>query len=256
VANPQLEDGYTRIVTKILEKLAGIRIPGQAWQVLMVIIRKTYGFQKKTDYISLSQFHELTYLPESNISRAANTLLRMNLIIKKDKGNKPTYRFNKDYDTWIPLPKKIRGQQKLTKKDNQDLSKKRDTIDTITKDNNIPAMPDSIKPIQKKTDKVYRDKWEYVNIRFQQIMNREAPGNVIGSLLKWGRDVGETVTAIYKVKEWINEDKFIGAIRNTLRERGKWSEENMSMVKMENNRFSQWLGQRGMTMGDIIKNLR
>ena len=55
---PQLENGYTKIANELLEAIAAIRIPGEAMQVLLVIIRKTYGYCKKKDAISISLFRE------------------------------------------------------------------------------------------------------------------------------------------------------------------------------------------------------
>jgi hypothetical protein len=121
-----------------------------------------------------------------------------------------------------------------------------------------PATPDSDKsPTKKdkKTDKAYPFKWEYVNARFAQIIGRDAPANIIGLILSWGQDIGETIVAIHKIQTWTTEKQFVGAIRDTLRDRGKWSDENREMVKLENSRFDNWLGQRGMSIGDIVKKL-
>lgn len=106
-ANPQLENGYTKIANELMEALCGIRISGEARQCLDVIIRKTYGFNKKSDYISLSQFCLLTKMVKTRVCNSLLKLNKMNIIITKkgnDKSN--SYRFNKDFDTWKPLPKK------------------------------------------------------------------------------------------------------------------------------------------------------
>ena len=114
IANPQAENGYTKIANEIMEALAKIRISGEERQVLDVIIRKTYGYNKKKDWISISQFVLATGLPKSSICRAINKLLTKNIIYKKvnaiDKkvNDIPlSYSFCKDFDKWKPLPKKI-----------------------------------------------------------------------------------------------------------------------------------------------------
>ncbi len=139
MASPQKEDGYVPVATEIYEALCKIRIPGEARQVLDFIIRKTYGFHKKEDMIALSQFVLGTGLKKTNICRSLNKLSQMNLIvIKKDNGNTTKYRLNKDYDMWKPLSKKITLSKKIMpviKKDNEPLSNRRHTIDTITIDN-------------------------------------------------------------------------------------------------------------------------
>ncbi len=114
MASPQIEDGYTKIANEILEVLARTRIPGEACQVLLTIIRKTYGFNKKEDVIALSQFCVATGAKKPAIVRALYKLLEMNLIIKKDNGNVPIYSLNKDYSTWKPLSKKITTFNKLS----------------------------------------------------------------------------------------------------------------------------------------------
>ena len=145
--NPQLENGHTRIANEIMDALAGIRIPGQARQVLDVIIRKTYGWQKKTDKISLSQFAESTGMTKVTVSKAINKLLKMNLITKEGsalscftkKGNDYSiiYGLQKDYGKWLPLPKKVTLPKKVknvTQKGMETLPKMSTTKETITKE--------------------------------------------------------------------------------------------------------------------------
>jgi phage replication O-like protein O len=114
MANPQREDGHTRIANEIMEALGHIRIPGEAVQVLWVILRQTYGWNKKTDAISLSQFMKKTGLLRQHVADNIKKLIKMNIITEKgyavtEKGNElgKVYEFNKNYDKWTPLPKKV-----------------------------------------------------------------------------------------------------------------------------------------------------
>jgi phage replication O-like protein O len=107
MASPQVENGYTRIANELMEALARIRIPGEARQIVDTIFRKTYGFNKKEDMISLSQFCLTTGMKKSACSRAIKTVSTMNIIIKKDNGGIHFYSINKDFETWKPLSKKI-----------------------------------------------------------------------------------------------------------------------------------------------------
>lgn len=144
---PQLENGYTKIANELLEAIAAIRIPGEAMQVLLVIIRKTYGYCKKKDAISLSQFVAATGIKKPNVCRAVKKLLDMNIIkplskkiikiIEKDNAYISEYELNKDCSSWIPLSKKITLSKKIKnviEKDNLPLSKKIPTKETITKE--------------------------------------------------------------------------------------------------------------------------
>jgi len=109
MASPQKENGYTAIANETMEALAKIRIPGVERQCLDFILRKTYGFNKKSDIIALAQFEKGTGLRKQHISRALRGLLSKKIIKITNIGNKTgkLIEFNKYYKTWEPLPKKI-----------------------------------------------------------------------------------------------------------------------------------------------------
>jgi phage replication O-like protein O len=107
MVSPQLENGYTSIANEIMDALCRIRIPGEARQVLTVILRKTYGWNKKEDVIPLSQFVSATGMKKTHVVRSIYMLRDMNLIITKKDNSFISYCFNKDYSTWKPLPKRI-----------------------------------------------------------------------------------------------------------------------------------------------------
>lgn len=136
MANPQ-PDKFIRISTELWEAICRIRIPGEARQVLDTIIRKTYGYHKKEDQIALSQFCLCTNLSKTTVCKAIGKLISMNLITQKGNDRGKTYRFNKDYSTWKPLPKRVILPKKeigVTQKGNPSLPKRGNTIDTTTKD--------------------------------------------------------------------------------------------------------------------------
>ena len=141
---PQLENGYTKIANEILDALIKYRIPGEQVQVLLYILRKTYGFNKTNDRISNSQFVSATGMKKGNVSRAVKNLVSKNIVIKSDNKYIPTYRFNKNYKTWKVLSilqPVINITTSVIKSDNKLLSKVMDTKenkDNITKDN-IPS---------------------------------------------------------------------------------------------------------------------
>ena len=103
MADPQVEDGFVRISNELLEALCKIKIPSEARRVLDVIFRKTYGFNKKEDEISLSQFNKATNILIPNVVRAIKTLKSMNLINKTKKYYITTYSIQKDCDKWYDL---------------------------------------------------------------------------------------------------------------------------------------------------------
>ena len=114
-----------------MEALTKYRIPGEQMQCLLFIIRKTYGWHKKEDAISITQFEKATGMKRSHVCRAIAELSRKNLV-STNKGTRVAtkYQFNKKYKTWERSTKKDTSPQKGTGV----VPKKVHTIDTITKD--------------------------------------------------------------------------------------------------------------------------
>lgn len=80
MASPQLENGYTRIANEILEATAKFQFNGAQLRLLIFLWRKTYGFQKKADNISLSQWEEGTGLNRRTVQRELRALQKMNVL--------------------------------------------------------------------------------------------------------------------------------------------------------------------------------
>ncbi len=115
MANVQKENGYTPIAHPILEALARHVISPDEWRILMVIFRKTYGWSRKEDSISLSQFSEMTEIPRNHISRVISKLISRNIIYRvapiqgtygphSGANDKSIYGFQKDFDRWGGWP--------------------------------------------------------------------------------------------------------------------------------------------------------
>ena len=106
MANPQVENGYVRIATEIIEALARVNIPSGTRRVIDVVIRKTYGFNKKEDQISIDQFREATGLSRRTIiysiqEAEAKKLLYVKRTITAGFNFPNAYLFNKNYDEWV-----------------------------------------------------------------------------------------------------------------------------------------------------------
>jgi len=128
----KLENGYLKIANEIVDFLCRYRIPGEEMLCLWVIIRKTYGWNKKADYISLTQFEQLTELKRANVIRALKSLQSKNIVtsIKSDTRGINKYLFNKDYSKWTASIKK---DTTSINTDNKVVSKAIPTKDNIQK---------------------------------------------------------------------------------------------------------------------------
>ena len=205
MASPQKEDGHVEIANEIIEILAMTYLSSYESQVLWAIFRKTYGWNKKEDWITNTQITKMTGIAESHVSRTIKKLIGRNIVSKNDK----KLSFQKDYDKWQKLPKQV-SKKKIPKQDSnipkqvsevtqtgiKKLPKQVDTKDTkdtttkntITKDkdvfieawNNYKIMRKKIKKpmtekaeelIKSKLNKLSNNKYEQIEILNQSIMN-------------------------------------------------------------------------------------
>lgn len=105
MATPQLEDGYTRIANDLFEAVIAFDFSKRQSKIVFAIIRKTYGFQKKTDVISLSQFTAMTGLGKAGVSKALAELFDLGVVVYGISGKQRTVGLNKNYSKWGLLPK-------------------------------------------------------------------------------------------------------------------------------------------------------
>lgn len=80
--NPQLEDGFTRIANELLEAISTFGFSQRELSVLLAIIRKTYGYGKKTDDMSASQLTALCNVPRQHVTTTLLSLANRNVISK------------------------------------------------------------------------------------------------------------------------------------------------------------------------------
>src|SRR5215510_11339119 len=102
MASPQLENGFTRIANEMLEAIPLMPLRPYQSGVFWTIFRKTYGWGKKEDWISGSQFSAaLGGVHRANAFRAIKGLVDKNMIaINKDDPRKPKYSIQEDISKW------------------------------------------------------------------------------------------------------------------------------------------------------------
>lgn len=123
MANPQKEDGNTGINNDVLMHLIGSGLNGTELAICLYILRKTWGYNKKSDEISLSQFADVIPATKPSICKAISNLQLVKIIklVKKGKSKKSSneWQFCKDYDLWQLVKKaKLVKNRKSTSKEN------------------------------------------------------------------------------------------------------------------------------------------
>lgn len=101
----QIENGnFTRIINPLIENLIKIPFKGCELAVAIYIIRKTYGFNKLEDEISLTQFQkDLSRSRQTIVTALKNLqLIKVARLVKQGTSKKHSnlWKINKYYNTW------------------------------------------------------------------------------------------------------------------------------------------------------------
>jgi len=142
------KDGHTDIAHPIAKKWGEYRLSGEEWQVLWVIIEKTWGWHKSWNNISLKQFYEATKMKKPSIIRAIKKLIDKNIVSKKANKNLTSYHINSHFNTWKPLAKELTLAKELmtVSKRANDISKRANKkIQNSALENNLQDPKESFK---------------------------------------------------------------------------------------------------------------
>lgn len=96
-----LEDGYTRIANELLEAVMLAGLSQHQLLVFMAVMRKTYGFNKKSDWVSNEQLSALTGILSHKCSAAKSALVRRGILTQSGR----SVGINKAVSEWSCLPK-------------------------------------------------------------------------------------------------------------------------------------------------------
>ncbi|MBK8773208.1 MAG: replication protein [Rhizobiales bacterium] len=98
----QTENGFVRIHPAILELLAKQDLTGREFRCLLFLFRKTYGYHKRGDTISLAQWSDGTGMSKSNICNTLKSLVSKGILKQTQTGPKRPimWEFNKYFEGW------------------------------------------------------------------------------------------------------------------------------------------------------------
>ncbi len=124
MANPQTENGFTKIANEILEALIRTSLSGQELKIALLVIRKTYGFSKKVDFISLTQMAKALACSKIRCAQVVKNLEAMKVLTVNENinGVGKSYRFNKDYSQWNTVNKNINRIEKTKQTVNENIN--------------------------------------------------------------------------------------------------------------------------------------
>lgn len=99
-ATPQIEHGYTRIANELLEAIIRYPFSGAQLRIFWVIIRNTYGWNKKKHLATFSYIRCLTGISDRHVKRVIKQLVQDNVILKEKRQNMNVLGINKNYCDW------------------------------------------------------------------------------------------------------------------------------------------------------------
>lgn len=109
-----IENGYCKIANELLESICQLDISGSQFQVLMAVIRCTYGYNKKSDRVTNTYLVQITGLSEKAVRDALNTLVERNLITCEKSGIMKIVAINKVVSEWSVKSDKAANMRKGT----------------------------------------------------------------------------------------------------------------------------------------------
>jgi len=130
MANPQLEDGFTRISNELLLALIGIRLPSRHKDVLLCIMRMTYGYNLKVNDIPNRQIVRMVGIGKTHVSKILKDLAYLQIIVRDGY----QIGIQKDWEQWKPLDKLPCKVTKVTTDSNGELPSK---VTKVTAESNM-----------------------------------------------------------------------------------------------------------------------
>lgn len=98
--DPDLKDGYTRIANELLEAIYQRKFTGQEYSVLMVIMRFSYGFNRKYAPLTLKDFKKEVGIDRGHSCEIITALRKKGVVKRTVEG----LGIRKDYRSWgVPL---------------------------------------------------------------------------------------------------------------------------------------------------------
>jgi len=144
-----------------------IYLPPNHWQVLLCVIRKTYGFRKKVDWIANFQIVASTGLGKTTVSRALSKLKQQGLITRNGK----SIGFQKDWEQW--KVSRTANLQKLADKVPRKLAEQlTELAEQPTKVSSPVVTQKKKETIQKKNYKRNNDPDKFIKGRYGSLVQR------------------------------------------------------------------------------------
>mgnify|MGYP001117749143 CR=1 FL=1 len=202
-----LDNGYTRIANELLEEIPQLGFNGTQLSILIVVIRYTYGFQRKEHELSLTFLATATKKHKMHIQKEIKNLMDMNVLIEQAA---PTFKssriigLNKDISSW-ELVKSLTVSEINTVSQDSNTTVSQDTNSTVSQDTN-----------QERKKEIYKERGEVATEKnnYKSVYDHYLSLNLI-------KHIKYTDTMVKAIKKAMDENKYSTEDCKTLLDRHK-----------------------------------
>lgn len=99
-ANPQLENGYTRIANELFEAIIEYPFTCAELRIILLVIRRTYGWKTNKSFISYGSVARKLRMDIRYVKRRINKLILDNVLFKDKTEWENRIGLNKEYTSW------------------------------------------------------------------------------------------------------------------------------------------------------------
>ena len=99
-ANPQLENGYTRIANELFEAIIEYPFTCAELRIILLVIRRTYGWKTSKSFISYGSVARKLRMDIRYIKRRINKLILDSVLFKDKTEWENRIGLNKEYTSW------------------------------------------------------------------------------------------------------------------------------------------------------------
>ena len=104
MATHQTENGFTRIADSLLDALALADLSKRELKILLVVLRRTYGFQKKHAPLSASFIAQATGIQRQHIASTISAMVQRGILHREHTQHANLLGINK---AWFPSPETV-----------------------------------------------------------------------------------------------------------------------------------------------------
>jgi phage replication O-like protein O len=94
------ENGFTKLPNNLMESIPKIKATATQYELLLIIIRMTFGFHRNTHRLTLSYLEVATNRNKRDIQRALKDLEERRIIFQNTSHNDRYISFNSNTDEW------------------------------------------------------------------------------------------------------------------------------------------------------------